>query len=115
MPGVDDWRPTRRGRYRDKWRDHASGYNPQTVINWVGVGHLDDMIHKVEAAGGDIVGERLTKPGVGDTIYAKDTEGNTFGMIQPVPRIPRCSRSRGSPAPTEAGAQPGQCVPYPRG
>ena len=24
-------------------------------------------------------------PGIGGTVYAKDTEGNTFGMIQPLP------------------------------
>jgi predicted enzyme related to lactoylglutathione lyase len=60
-------------------------YNPQPVINWVGVGDLDDMISKVKAAGGEIVGERQTVPGIGDTIYARDTEGNTFGMIQPLP------------------------------
>jgi predicted enzyme related to lactoylglutathione lyase len=43
------------------------------------------MVDKVKAAGGEIVGERQTVPGVGDTIYAKDTEGNTFGIIQPLP------------------------------
>jgi predicted enzyme related to lactoylglutathione lyase len=44
-----------------------------------------NMIHQVKAAGGEIVGEKLPVPGIGDTIYAKDTEGNTFGMIQPLP------------------------------
>ena len=86
MPGVDYLAgPHRRGRHGDKRRDHARAYNPQPVINWVGVGDLDDMIHQVKAAGGEIVGERQTVPGIGDTIYAKDTEGNTFGMIQPLP------------------------------
>lgn len=60
-------------------------YNSQPVINWVGVDDLDAMTEKVRAAGGEILGERQTVPGVGDTVYAKDTEGNTFGMIQPLP------------------------------
>jgi len=61
-------------------------YNAQPVIHWVGVDDLDAMIDKVKASGGKIVGEKQTVPGVGDTIYASDTEGNTFGMIQPLPR-----------------------------
>lgn len=61
-------------------------YNPQPVINWVSVDNLDEMIEKVKTAGGTIVGEKQTVPGVGDTIYAKDTEGNVFGMLQPLPR-----------------------------
>lgn len=60
-------------------------YNSQPVINWVGVDDLADVIIKVQAAGGEIVSERRTVPGIGDTIYAKDTEGNTFGIIQPLP------------------------------
>ena len=63
-------------------------YNSQPVINWVGVDDLDDMIDRVKAAGGEIVGEKQTVPGVGDTVYAKDTEGNTFGMLQPLPGAP---------------------------
>jgi predicted enzyme related to lactoylglutathione lyase len=61
-------------------------YNPQPVIHWISVDDLDQMIGKVETAGGKIVGERHTIPGVGDTQYASDTEGNVFGMLQPLPR-----------------------------
>lgn len=60
-------------------------YNAQAVVNWVSVGDLDDMVGRVEAAGGRVVGERHTVPGVGYTVCAEDTEGNTFGMVQPVP------------------------------
>jgi predicted enzyme related to lactoylglutathione lyase len=60
-------------------------YNSQPVINWISVDNLDDMIEKVKAAGGKVVGERQSIPEVGDTIYAADTEGNTFGMLQPLP------------------------------
>jgi predicted enzyme related to lactoylglutathione lyase len=43
-------------------------------------------MERVIAAGGAVLGEKQTVPGVGDTIYATDTEGNTFGIIQPLPR-----------------------------
>ena len=61
-------------------------YESQPSIIWVGVGDLDATMERVVPAGGTLVGERQTVPGVGDTIYAKDTEGNIFGIIQPVPR-----------------------------
>jgi uncharacterized protein len=61
-------------------------YSTQPVINWIGVENLEQMIEKVKAAGGKIVGEKRTVPGIGDTIYAIDTEGNKFGMIQPLPQ-----------------------------
>jgi len=61
-------------------------YNSQPAIHWVGVDDLDAMMEKVVAAGGSIAGEKQTVPGIGDTVYAKDTEGNTFGMIQALPR-----------------------------
>jgi uncharacterized protein len=59
-------------------------YSSQPVINTISVDDLDDMIEKVKAAGGKIDGEKNTIPGVGDFIYAVDTEGNRFGMLQPV-------------------------------
>lgn len=61
-------------------------YNPQPVIAWISVDDLDAMIEKVTSAGGKVAGERQTIPGVGDTIYIIDTEGNTIGLIQPLPR-----------------------------
>jgi predicted enzyme related to lactoylglutathione lyase len=86
MPGVDYWLAhTGEEGLGINGAIMPRAYNPQPVINWVGVGDLDDMIDKVKAAGGEIVGDRQTVPGIGDTIYAKDTEGNTFGMIQPLP------------------------------
>jgi predicted enzyme related to lactoylglutathione lyase len=63
-------------------------YKKQPVINWVAVDDLDDMIEKVRAAGGTVDGEIQTVPGIGDTIYGTDTEGNHFGMIKPLPRGP---------------------------
>ena len=61
-------------------------HKTQPVINWVEVDNLDEMIEKVKTAGGKIIGDRQTVPGIGDTIYGVDTEGNTFGMIQTLPR-----------------------------
>lgn len=61
-------------------------YKTQPVINWIDVDDLDAMIEKVTAAGGKVIGKKDTVPGIGDTIYAIDTEGNMFGMIQGLPK-----------------------------
>jgi predicted enzyme related to lactoylglutathione lyase len=61
-------------------------FRQEPVIIWVSVDDLDETIEKVKAAGGELVGDKHAVPGIGDTIYAKDTEGNTIGLIQALPR-----------------------------
>ncbi len=61
-------------------------FRSEPTIIWISVDNLDEMIDKVQAAGGKTAGERHSVPGIGDTIYIKDTEGNTVGLIQPLPR-----------------------------
>jgi uncharacterized protein len=56
----------------------------QAVINTVDVDDLGAMIEKVKAVGGQILDEPQEIPGVGRYVYAKDTEGNVFGMMQGV-------------------------------
>lgn len=61
-------------------------YRDQAMIPWIGVEDLAAMMEAVTTAGGTLEGERQTVPGVGDTVYCRDTEGNLFGMIEPLPR-----------------------------
>ncbi len=87
-PGMDYWL-AHTGKETEMGTSGAimpRSYNSQPAIIWVSVDDLDAMVERVKSAGGSITGEKQTVPGVGDTIYAKDTEGNTFGMIQPAPR-----------------------------
>jgi uncharacterized protein len=87
MPGTDYWlADTGSGDIRVNGAIMPRSYNPQPVIHWVSVDNLEEMIEKVKTAGGKIVGEKHSIPGIGDTIYASDTEGNVFGMIQALPR-----------------------------
>lgn len=48
----------------------------------VDVPDLDAMLAKVQASGGRVVVPRMAIPTVGYLAYAKDTEGNIFGMMQ---------------------------------
>ncbi len=85
IPGVDYWlvdTGAKDGGLNGAIMPRA--YKSQPVINWIEVDNLDEMIEKVKTAGGKIVGERQKVPGIGDTIYATDTEGNILGMLQPM-------------------------------
>jgi predicted enzyme related to lactoylglutathione lyase len=64
----------------------ARSYSSQPVINWISVEDIEEIIKKVEMAGGKITGEQHTIPGIGKAIYIEDTEGNQVGLLQPFPR-----------------------------
>jgi predicted enzyme related to lactoylglutathione lyase len=56
---------------------------PSVVI---AVDKLEESIKKVNAAGGKVAGKPMEIPGVGKFVSITDTEGNTVGMLQPIPR-----------------------------
>jgi predicted enzyme related to lactoylglutathione lyase len=51
----------------------------------VGVENIDQSMDKVKAAGGQLLGEKMDIPTVGTFVRCKDTEGNIFTMLQPLP------------------------------
>jgi predicted enzyme related to lactoylglutathione lyase len=51
----------------------------------VGVTDIDAMTKRIPELGGTIVVPKMPIPTMGWLIYAKDTEGNIFGMMQPDP------------------------------
>lgn len=60
-------------------------YSPkQPIRNTIEVDDLDAMIEKIKAAGGQVEGEKGLIEGIGYYINAFDTEGNQFGMMQPL-------------------------------
>jgi predicted enzyme related to lactoylglutathione lyase len=72
-PGINGGMLPRRGGSGDR------------VIAWVstvGVDDLDATMAAVEANGGSIALPKEEFEGVGWLAYAKDTEGNIFGMIE---------------------------------
>jgi predicted enzyme related to lactoylglutathione lyase len=52
------------------------------TVNTVDVPSIDECLSKVKANGGTVVVPKMPIPGVGWLVYCKDTEGNTFGMMQ---------------------------------
>lgn len=51
----------------------------------VGVENIDQAITKVKSAGGQIMGDKMDIPTIGTFVRCKDTEGNIFTMLQPLP------------------------------
>jgi hypothetical protein len=67
----------------------ARALEEQAVIAFVctvDVSSVDIFAAKAEQAGGRIVMPKTAIPGVGWLSYAKDTEGNIFGMIENDPK-----------------------------
>ena len=58
----------------------------QAVINTIGVGDLEATMEAVRNAGGKADGDIDNIPTVGRFTYATDTEGNRFGILEPLPR-----------------------------
>ena len=53
------------------------------VVNTIQVEDLNQSLNAVAKHGGKTVVPRMAIPGVGHLAYCLDTEGNTFGMMQP--------------------------------
>jgi uncharacterized protein len=62
----------------------GDGFSPNAYTCIIGVDDIDAYIAKAEAAGALPQTDKMDVPGVGKLRYYKDTEGNIFGMIEPV-------------------------------
>ena len=60
------------------------GHSPNAFTAIIGVKDIDESIKKIDAAGGKPQTDKMDVPGVGKLRYYKDTEGNLFGIIEPV-------------------------------
>lgn len=70
------------GGFFPKDDDRPAQY-PSIVI---AVDDIGAAIKKVNEAGGEVLGEPMEIPGVGQYVAFFDTEGNRASMLQPIPR-----------------------------
>jgi uncharacterized protein len=70
------------GGFYPKKPDRPAQY-PSVVI---AVDDIKEAIKKVIDAGGEVLGEPMEIPGVGQYVSFVDTEGNRLSMLQPIPR-----------------------------
>jgi hypothetical protein len=52
------------------------------IINYINVEDIDKYLTKLEELGGTVLMPKMPIKGIGWNAVVKDTEGNTFGMIQ---------------------------------
>jgi predicted enzyme related to lactoylglutathione lyase len=76
----DDKEPGINGAISEKDEMHP------TVVNTIGVPSFEEAVKKIKAAGGQVIGPKMTVPNVGYMTYCKDTEGNIFGIMQTDPK-----------------------------
>lgn len=53
------------------------------IVNTVGVADVDETLARVQANGGTVIYPKGPVPGVGWLAYARDPQGNVFGLLQP--------------------------------
>jgi uncharacterized protein len=79
------------GGFFEKKPDWPMQY-PSVVI---AVDDIKGAMAKIGSAGGNILGEPMDIPGVGQYVSFTDSEGNRVGMLQPIPRQkPKPKQSR---------------------
>ncbi len=65
--------------------DGPKGGEPvNAFVCTITVTNIDDILKKIENAGGTFATDKMEVPGVGTLAYRKDPEGNIFGVLQPI-------------------------------
>ena len=70
------------GGFHPKCPDGMNSHHPSVVI---GVPDVRASMAKIREAGGEVLGEPMMIPGVGEYVAFRDTEGNRNSIIQPLP------------------------------
>jgi predicted enzyme related to lactoylglutathione lyase len=63
----------------------TEGQSVNAYVCTMDVASVDDSITAITGHGGTVVMPKMPVPGIGWLAYAKDTEGNVFGIMQPDP------------------------------
>ena len=81
-PGIDGGLLPRRGENPSMGGDHSI----VSYVCTVDVPKVDDSVAQLGTLGGVVVVPKMAIPGVGWLAYAKDPEGNIFGMMENDPK-----------------------------
>ncbi len=98
--------PVETGRINGGFYPKKSDYPAQYPSVVIAVDNIGEAIRNVNKAGGEVLGEPMEIPGVGQYVAFTDTEGNRVSMLQPLPREARDIHSEKSGARTSAQSTP---------
>lgn len=79
-PGFEDYRTVTTNGLNGGIMKRSNPGTP--IINYINVEDIDAYLTKLEQLGGQIIMPKMPIPGIGWNAVVKDTEGNTFGMLQ---------------------------------
>jgi uncharacterized protein len=83
---TDQSGPKRPGVINGGFYPRKSDWPAQYPSIVIAVDNINESIKKIKSAGGEILGEPMEIPGVGQYVSFIDTEGNRVSVLQPIPR-----------------------------
>jgi uncharacterized protein len=84
--GDENGRPKNPGSINGGFFPRKADWPDQYPSVVIAVDDVGEAMKKVTAAGGEVLGEPMEIPGVGQYVSFRDSEGNRVGMLQPAPR-----------------------------
>ena len=85
-PSGSDGRPTGVGAINGGFFPKKPDWPAQVPSVVIAVDDIKAAMGKVKAAGGEVLGEPMEIPGVGQYVSFTDSEGNRVSILQPLPR-----------------------------
>ena len=81
---AEGW-PKKVGRINGGFFQKKPDWPAQVPSVVISVDDIDRAMAKVRESGGEVLGEPMDIPGVGDYVSFTDPEGNRVGLLQPLP------------------------------
>jgi len=96
-----DGTPKKLGRINGGFFPKKPDWPDQLPSVVIAVDNIKNAMAKVSSAGGQVLGDPMAIPGIGDYVSFKDSEGNRVGMLQPLPMHtgkPKANPAKKAPA-----------------
>jgi hypothetical protein len=91
---TDERGPKRVGAINGGLFQRKDDYPQQHPSVVIAVDDIRSSMKKVKSAGGNVLGEPMDIPGIGQYVSFDDTEGNRVAMLQPTPQDMEKSKHR---------------------
>ena len=85
-PNGSNGRPSEPGAINGGFFPKKPDWPAQVPSVVIAVDDIKAAMGKVKAAGGEVLGEPMEIPGVGQYVSFMDSEGNRVSLLQPLPR-----------------------------
>jgi len=87
MTSTEDGPKGHRGAIDGGFYERKADWPDQYPSVVIAVPDIQAAMKNVKKAGGEVLGEPMLIPGVGDYVSFRDTEGNRLSVLQPLPTM----------------------------